>query len=116
MGRFLKALVMTLLLMEITAIVALTAVWTILSELHASHTITNMALGITAVGLCILAAEAFRRALAAERRLEGETPFLHDLPAMTDHSLMAVNAISPGQPRPVQLANVVASHPLMHRP
>ena len=72
MGRFLKALVMTLLIMEITAIVALTAVWTSLSELHASQIVINIALGLSVAGLCVLAVMVFRRALAAEIRLEGE--------------------------------------------
>jgi hypothetical protein len=72
MGRFLKALVMTLLLMEITAIVALTAVWTVLSELHASQSILFAAPGLTAAGLSVLALIVFRRALHAERLLESE--------------------------------------------
>lgn len=78
MGRFPKALVMTLLIMEITAIVALTAVWTSLSELHASQVIINIALGLSVAGLCVLAVMAFRRALAAEIRLETEpdVPFM----------------------------------------
>ena len=73
MGRFPKALVMTLLIMEITAIVALTAVWTSLSELHASQMLINIALDLSAAGLCVLAVVVFRRALAAELRLESES-------------------------------------------
>lgn len=73
MGRFLKALVMTFLLMEITAIVALTAVWATLSEFHASQNFLLATLGLTAMGLGFLSVFVFRRALHAERRLESET-------------------------------------------
>ena len=99
MGRFPKALVMTLLLMEITAIVALTTVWTILSELHASQVIINIALGLSVLGLCVLTVMVFRRALAAEIRLEAEpdVPFLDAAAPLRIplRDLPGLNAIGP---------------------
>jgi len=99
MGRFPKALVMTLLIMEITAIVALATVWTSLSELHASQVIINIALGLSVVGLCVLAVMVFRRALAAEIRLEAEpeVPFLEaaEPQRMPLRDLPGPNAIGP---------------------
>ena len=72
MGRFLKALVMTLLLMEIAAIVSLTAVWTLLAEFHAPQSIQFTGLGLAAAGLVLPTVMVFRRALSAERRLESD--------------------------------------------
>tara|TARA_R110002020_G_scaffold83397_2_gene207547 strand:+ start:454258 stop:454638 length:381 start_codon:yes stop_codon:yes gene_type:complete len=103
MGRFLKALVMTLLIMEITAIVDLTAVWTLLAELHVPQTFVNIALAITVVGLVLLTAFVFRRAMRAERRLESEVDVSvwEDAPLAVSQAAMPVNAITQGQPRPV---------------
>jgi hypothetical protein len=103
MGRFLKALVMTLLIMEITAIVALTAVWALLSELHASQIFINIALGLSGAGLCVLAVVVFRRARAAELRLEGdvEAEFVEWAVAPAPPvARQAINAIGPLQVRP----------------
>lgn len=102
MGRFLKALVMTLLIMEITAIVALAAVWTSLSELHASQMFINIALGLSAAGLCVLAVVVFRRALAAELRLEGHVEAECVEWAVAPASpvaCQAINAVGPLQAR-----------------
>ena len=101
MGRFLKALVMTLLIMEITAIVDLTAVWTLLAELHVPQTFVNIALAISVAGLAVLAAIVFRRAMRAERRLEDETD-AEPLDIANQPGLSAeVNAIGPGMERAV---------------
>ncbi len=120
MGRFLKALVMTLLIMEITTIVALTTVWTSLSELHASQTIINTALGFSVGGLCILTVMLFRRALAAEFRLEAdvEEPLV-DLAAVLPGfklDLPAPNAIGPAT-NPVVSGDLllVRGQPRLHR-
>jgi hypothetical protein len=103
MGRFLKALVMTLLIMEITAIVDLTAVWTLLAELHVPQTFVNIALAISVVGLVLLTAFVFGRAMRAERRLESEVDISvwEDAPLAVSQADMPVNAITQGQPRPV---------------
>lgn len=103
MGRFLKALVMTLLIMEITTIVDLTAVWTLLAELHVPQTFVNIALALSVAGLAVLTAVVFRRAMRAERRLESETEVIdwEDAPLPAFQAVMPVNATAPGQPRPV---------------
>jgi len=79
MGRLLKALVMTLLIMEITTIVDLTAVWTVLAELHVPQTFVNIALAISVAGLAVLTVMVFRRAMRAEsqhrrHRQAGDNP------------------------------------------
>ena len=73
MGIYLKALVVTTLLMEITTLVALTAVWAILSELHVAGVIVSGALVLTGVMLFVPAVVVFRRAVDAERRMAAET-------------------------------------------
>jgi hypothetical protein len=113
MGRFLKALVMTLLIMEVTAIVALTAVWTILSELQANQMFINIALGLSAAGLCVLTVVVFRRALAAEHRLEGdvEAEFVEWAVAPAPPVVhQAINAIGPLQARPLQAPGTLPPH------
>ncbi|MEH6808762.1 MAG: hypothetical protein V7651_07900 [Hyphomonas oceanitis] len=111
MGRFLKALVMTLLIMEITTIVDLTAVWTLLAELHVPQTFVNIALAISVVGLVVLTAFVFRRAMRAERRLESglETSDWEDVSLTVSQAVMPVNATAPGQPRPVLPAHLSPS-------
>ncbi|MBU2604500.1 MAG: hypothetical protein KKC43_01230 [Alphaproteobacteria bacterium] len=113
MGRFLKALVMTLLIMEVTAIVALTAVWTILSELQANQIFINIALGLSAAGLCVFTVVVFRRALAAEHRLEGdvEAEFVEWAVAPAPPVVrQAINAIGPLQARPLQAPGTLPPH------
>jgi hypothetical protein len=110
MGRFLKALVMTLLIMEITAIVALTTVWTGLSELHAPQTLVMSALALTSMGLCLLSAMVFRRALRAEHRLEGEVAEDIAVSAPPPAAHLPVNATGPAQARS-QMPPAAASLP-----
>lgn len=120
MGRFPKALVMTLLIMEITAIVALTTVWTSLSELHASQVIINIALGLSVVGLGALAVMVFRRAMAAERRLESSVDLdlvaaveLFPEPASARPALNAIGSVTgPNLSGGVLLA---VGQPVVHR-
>ncbi|KCZ60206.1 hypothetical protein [Hyphomonas chukchiensis] len=101
MGRFLKALVMTLLIMEITAIVDLTAVWTLLAELHTPQTIVNIALAISVVGLAVLAFVVYRRAIRAEHRLESETEVVPlDMPTMPAIGA-GINAVGPTAARSI---------------
>lgn len=108
MGRLLKALVMTLLIMEITAIVDLTAVWTVLAEFHVPQTFVNIALAISVAGLFVLTVMVFRRAMRAERRLESEVDLSdwEDAPPTAPQPIMPVNATAPGQPRAVLPANM----------
>ena len=120
MGRFPKALVMTLLIMEITAIVALTTVWALLSELHASQTIINAGLGIAAVGLCLLAVVIFRRAQATESRLAGKPEDeLADAAVLlrgTKSELPGPNAIGPAAgPNLPGALHLVRGQPCIHR-
>jgi|AntAceMinimDraft_1070359.scaffolds.fasta_scaffold06441_2 hypothetical protein len=113
MGRFLKALIMTLLIMEVTAIVALTTVWTILSELQANQMFLNFALGLSAAGLCVLTVGVFRRALAAEQRLESdvEAEFVAWAVAPAPPVVrQAINAIGPIQARPLQAPGKLPPH------
>lgn len=70
MGRTLRALIATLLMVEIAAIFFGTSTWAILSELHASQTVILGGEAVTAVIVVILAVIVFRRALAAERRID----------------------------------------------
>ncbi len=70
MGRTLRALIATLLMVEIAAIFFGTSTWAILSELHASQTVILGGEAVTAVVVVIIAVIVFRRALAAERRID----------------------------------------------
>jgi hypothetical protein len=69
MNRFLKALVPTLLLAELALITSATAVWAILSELHAGKYTIMGAEVIDVVASAILAVIIFRRAFDAEERM-----------------------------------------------
>jgi hypothetical protein len=74
MGRLLRALISTFLLIEIAAIFLGTSTWAILMELHAS---TQVIIGGEVIaGLLIIAVSVvvFRRALAAERRIDENIP------------------------------------------
>jgi len=100
MGRFLKALVMTFLLMEITAIVSLTAIWIVLSRLHASPSVLIGGIATASVGLCLLAFFVFRRALAAEERLQTEDACVDEAAGeMAASPDLPVNAVGPARPR-----------------
>jgi hypothetical protein len=70
MGRVLRALVATLLLIEIAAIFLGTSTWAILSELHASQNIILGGEGIAALVVVVLAVVIYRRAIAAEIRID----------------------------------------------
>lgn len=77
MGRTLRALIATFLLVEIAAIFFGTSTWAILSELHASQPVIIGGEAITGVGIVIIAVAVFRRALAAERRIDSQAPLAH---------------------------------------
>lgn len=70
MGRLLRALLATFLLTEIAAIFLGTSVWAILMDLHASMPVLIGAEAVAGVGIVVLAALIFRRAMAAETRVE----------------------------------------------
>jgi hypothetical protein len=70
MGRTLRALIATLLMVEIAAIFFGTSTWAILSELHASQPVILGGEGLTAAVVLVIGVVVFRRALAAEQRIE----------------------------------------------
>lgn len=70
MGRTLRALIATLLMVEIAAIFFGTSTWAILSELHASQPVIFGGEGLAAVIVLAIGVVVFRRALAAEQRIE----------------------------------------------
>lgn len=74
MGRLVRAFVATFLLIEIAGIVLGTSVWVILAEFHASLPVIIGAEAIAMLGVLALAAVIFRRALAAEIRIETGEP------------------------------------------
>ncbi len=74
MGRILRALVATVLIIEIVAIFLGTSTWAILSELHASQQVIIGGEVIAALVTLALAVIVFRRALDAERRIDENIP------------------------------------------
>lgn len=74
MGRVLRALIATLLLVEIAAIFLGTSTWAILSELHASQSIILGGEVVSALVIVVLAVVVYRRAIAAERRIDENIP------------------------------------------
>jgi len=70
MGRILKALVSTVLIIEIASIFSETTVWVVVSELHLPGVVMIPALVLTGLGMLVLAVPVFRLALRAERRME----------------------------------------------
>lgn len=116
MGRFVKALVMTFLLMEITAIVALAAVWTVLSELHAAQSVMVGGIAIDSVGLGLITIIVFRRALAAEQQLQHEQPFDSHHSEEVASPASEINAVGPAHARGVFSANDVEHDRVMRRP
>lgn len=74
MGRLVRAFVATFLLVEIVGLVIGTSVWAILAEFRASNWIIIGAEAFALVGVAGLAVVIFRRALAAETRIETGEP------------------------------------------
>lgn len=74
MGRLFRALIATFLLTEIAAIFLGVSVWALLAELHASLPVILGAEMIAAIAVLALAAVIFRRAMAAEARIEAGIP------------------------------------------
>lgn len=70
MGRTLRALIATLLMVEIAAIFFGTSTWAILSELHASQPIIFGGEAVAGLIVVAIAVVVFRRALAAEQRID----------------------------------------------
>jgi hypothetical protein len=73
MGRFFRALIVTVLIVEIAAIFVGTSIWALLAELHASLPVIIGAEMVAALGAASLAVIIFRRAVAAEQRIEAGT-------------------------------------------
>lgn len=74
MGRHFRALIATFLLTEIAAIFLGTSVWAVLVELHASLPVIIGAEAMAAALVLGLAVVFFRRAMAAEARIEAGIP------------------------------------------
>lgn len=74
MNRVLKALVPTILLAELVVIVSATAVWALMSELHAGKYMIMGAEAVDMVGAAFLTAVIFRLAWRAEGRMNAEVP------------------------------------------
>lgn len=70
MSRTLRALVATLLLVEITAVFLGTSTWAILSEMHASMPFIWGGEALAALGVIAVAVTVFKRAIEAERRID----------------------------------------------
>ena len=69
MGIHIKALIVTTLIMEISSLFALTAIWAVFTELHASGLLVNGALMAGVAGMLFVAVLVYRRALLSERRI-----------------------------------------------
>ena len=69
MNRFFKALIPTLLLTELALITSATAVWALLSELHAGKYMIMGAEAIDLAATAVLAVIIFRRAFDSEARM-----------------------------------------------
>tara|TARA_R110000823_G_scaffold314888_1_gene444924 strand:+ start:753 stop:986 length:234 start_codon:yes stop_codon:yes gene_type:complete len=69
MNRVLKALVPTVLLAQLALITSATAVWAMLSEMHAGKYMIMGAEAIDVVASAVLAVIIFRRAFEAEERM-----------------------------------------------
>lgn len=74
MGRLFRALIATFLLTEIAAIFLGTSVWAVLVEFHASLPVIIGAEAVAAAAVLVLAVIIFRRAMAAEARIEAGLP------------------------------------------
>lgn len=74
MGRIIRALVATLLIIEIAAIFLGTSTWAILSELHASQQVILGGEALAGLAILALAVVVFQRAHAAERRIDENQP------------------------------------------
>ncbi|MBA3068578.1 MAG: hypothetical protein FP825_08865 [Hyphomonas sp.] len=70
MGRTLRAVIATLLMVEIAAIFFGTSTWAILTELHASLPVILGGEAVAGLAVLVIAVIVFRRALAAERRID----------------------------------------------
>jgi hypothetical protein len=70
MGRTLRAVIATLLMVEIAAIFFGTSTWAILTELHASLPAILGGEAVAGLAVLFIAVIVFRRALAAERRID----------------------------------------------
>tara|TARA_R110001592_G_scaffold39_1_gene236 strand:- start:317 stop:550 length:234 start_codon:yes stop_codon:yes gene_type:complete len=69
MNRFFKALIPTLLLTELALVTSATAIWALLSELHAGKYTIMGAEAIDLVASAVLAVIIFRRAFDSEARM-----------------------------------------------
>ncbi len=74
MGRLLRALISTILIVEIAAIFLGTSTWAILMELHANRQVLIGGEVIAALVIVAVSVVVFRRALDAERRIDENVP------------------------------------------
>lgn len=80
MGRILKALISTVLIIEIATIFSETSVWALVSELHLPGVVMMPALVLTGLGMLVLGVQVFRMALRSERRMEEDAAAAKDAP------------------------------------
>jgi hypothetical protein len=78
MGRILKALISTVLIIEIATIFSETSVWALVSELHLPGVVMMPALALTGLGMLVLGVQVFRMALRSERRMEEDAAAAED--------------------------------------
>jgi hypothetical protein len=101
MGRILKALISTVLIIEIATIFSETTVWALVSELHLPGVVMMPALVVTGLAMLVLGVQVFRMALRAERRMEEDASAEEapDEPVLTGPGLRNPNEIE-GTARP----------------
>lgn len=103
MGRTLRALVSTALLIEIATVFSVVTVWVILSQLHVPQFFFAPALGLTGLAMLVLAVKVFSMALASERRIDEALATTVEvdvvLPALKPTGELNPNEI-PGSSRP----------------
>ncbi|MBU1286497.1 MAG: hypothetical protein KJ871_02100 [Alphaproteobacteria bacterium] len=78
MNRVLKALVPTILLAELAVITSATAVWALMSELHADKYMILGAEAVDMVGAAFLTVVIYRLAWRAEARMNAEITVPND--------------------------------------
>ncbi|MGA1341556.1 MAG: hypothetical protein ACO33A_00670 [Hyphomonas sp.] len=81
MSLTLRALLVSFLITEVTAVFFGTSVWAILNMMHAGLPVIYGAEALTGLGMIVLAVMIFRKALACERDLHAETQAAKAAPA-----------------------------------
>jgi hypothetical protein len=72
MSLFIRAFLVTFLIVEVTAVFLGTSVWAILNMMHAGLPVIYGGEALTGLALIVLAVMIFRQALTSERDLDAE--------------------------------------------